>query len=1232
MKQILHLSREALIPLPYQPNKSLQLTRLLVLGIIFTVISPIVHAQSTRVSIDAHNISVSEILKMIESKSDYHFAYNNKLIDVTRKVDLNASNEKVSDILKHIFANTDVTFTLVDKQIVLSDSKVMNSINSTQTAGKISGSVTDENGVPIIGASVVVKGSGKGTITDVNGYYTLEVPSHATVQFSYIGSESKEVTVGRNPVIDVQLKESVKALNEVVVTALGIKRDQKGLGYAMKEMKGDELSSQVINPVAALQGKVAGVEIAQSDGGMFGSVKIQIRGASTLGNNNQPIYVVDGIIMDNSVSNSGDADWNTNASDYGNELKNLNPDDFATISVLKGAAATALYGSRGLHGAVVITTKDGKGKKGLGISFSQTVGVDYVYAQPKFQNEYGDGVMAGYVNYGQTDANGNYYAFDNQNQFMLNSTGKHTLIGNGAGTGYGPAFDGSSIEYYDHTYQPYVADKNNYMDCYNLGFNTNTNIAITGGNDKTTFYNSLSYRYNTGTLPNNSFSRLSLLTKASQKISNQVTLEASVAFVNSMPKNAQPNLGDNFTSGSSNYGIFSRSYNPNILKNLYKGASGGVADDTYGDTYGDVPGHDLWWAIYQNNIYHKETEVRPTLTLNATLTDWLKFSTEGNFNYYYNRNEDQEPGTGYANQGGYYGTGLYTKEQTNLNASFIADKTVGNWNFGGFLRSEFYDKFEETASANTNGGLIVHNQYFIANSVSTPSYTTAISGQKRMYSIAGQARASWKDQVFMDVTGRNDWSSALVYSDGHGNYSYFYPSISGSWLVNNTVKLPSWVSFMKVRGSWAQVGNDTDPYLINSAYTLGTSNTVNGPVYSLSLPSTVYSQNLKPERKNAWEVGLDWRFLSSRINLDATYYKENTYDQIMNVTAPAESGISSQFINAGNIQNKGVEIALNTIPLKGKDWEWSVDLTYSKNANKVIALSPLVANYIDLSGTENYGNYRIASVAKVGAEYGMLMTDSKAAIDPTTGLPMLTYSNTRRGAYYQRSGQVQALGSMMPDFLGSVATGFKYKSFTLHASFDMRFGGYVASYGSRYGTADGYTNASLQYSSPNFGGMIWTSKWDDKTYRDGMIPNGIIAAGTQIAEPDGSTYTVATGGETYRSLYAKGKVEPVHASYWNYRINSWSTGVINDDWVKKLNYIAFRELSLSYVVPKEFAKKLGATGLNVSLSGRNLGYLLNSMPNGENPESVRGTQTGEFRVRSFSCFTASYAFTINASF
>ena len=619
--------------------------------------------------------------------------------------------------------------------------------------------------------------------------------------------------------------------------------------------------------------------------------------------------------------------------------------------------------------------------------------------------------------------------------------------------------------------------------------------------------------------------------------------------------------------------------------------------------------------------------------MTADLNSWLKFTAEANYNYYYKRNESKELGSGYANEGGMYKLGQYSKEQTNLNANLSWNKAVKDFNISGFLRGEYYHNFQQELQMQTNGGLVVPGQFFVGNSKNALTSTGTISGTKTILSVAGQLAVSWKDQVFVDVTGRNDWSSSLVYADQHGNYSYFYPSISGSWLIHETFrgKMPEWFSFAKVRASWAQVGNDTDAYTINTAYNLyGIDNTV-----GLQVPDTYYSTDLKPERKSSWEIGVDFRFLSNRIGIDATYYKENTKNQIMKISVPSESGLSYQLINAGNIQNQGVELALNTTPIETKDWTWDLNFTYTKNTSKIVELHPNVANYITLVGDAAYGNYRIASVAEVGGEYGLLKSDAVPNYDEKTGLPILELAsyNTRHSVYYSRSGVVQTVGSIQPDFLGSVNTSLRYKNWTLRASMDMRFGGMVAIYGSHYGTAYGFLESSLNGTDPEHGGITFTSIWDGKEYTDGIIPEAIMPGGQTIDTPNGP-YTIAEGGELYADLVDRKIVDPQHASSWNYWNNSWGRAAVwkNNDWFHELNYIALREVSLSYRMPNSIASKIGASSINLTVAGRNLGYLLNSLPNNFNPESMRGTQSGQFMIRSVSPYTASYTFTINASF
>ena len=1090
----------------------------------------------------------------------------------------------------------------------------------------VTGTVKDAAGEPVIGAAVQVKGTQNGATVNFDGTFTLPgVKRGDVLVFSCIGYANQEIT-WNSGAVNVVLAEDTEMLEGTVVTALGIKRATKALGYAMTEIKSEELNPNLINPVSALQGKVAGVEINASDGGMFGRNKILIRGASTLGKNNQPIFVVDGIILDNDVVDPS-ADWDASNLDYGNQLKNLNPDDFESVSVLKGAAATALYGSRGLNGAIIITTKSGRGTRGLGVSFTQTIGFDKVTSGPDFQNVYGEGYFAGYGQYEETTQ----WDIHHPNIWMDGTTDVFSLkkvydVYGVYGLSFGLPFGAvKNMEWYDGTVRPYEAKANNFVDAYNVGFNTNTNLTVSGGNEKSAIYASISEKYSKGTLPNNSFNRFSTLLKASHKLNKAIELEGSVNFTISEPHNAQPNIGEYFIDGT-----WDRTYDAKFLRDKYKGDHGGLAQTSYGDRWGSIPGRSIWWNIWENDVRQKETVVRPNLKLTVQFAPWLKWVTDGSFNYYYTRKETKQPDSGYANAGGggYYGLAQTTQEQTNVNTNFIFDFKAGeDWQIGGFLRAEYFNNYVFATSAETNGGLVVPNRYFLGNSKNTVKGSGEIRGTKTMLSLVAQATASFRDQLFLEITGRNDWTSALVYADGHGNYSYFYPSVSASWLLHETFNLPKSISFFKVRASLAQVGNDTDPYNINSAYSVSNFNHNETAVSRMTIPTTIYDQNLKPERKTSWEIGVDYRMFANRIGADLTFYKENTRNQIMSVSLPSASGVSSAYINAGNIQNMGIEVALNTTPIETKNWRWDLDFTYTRNRNKIISLHEDVANWIVLDGSVDYGNYRIGSVAKVGGEYGLLMTDSFPNYDERTGLPICGYTSGMHTIFYPRSGEVRELGSMNPKFLGSLNSTLRYKNLALRVSLDARFGGYVASYNSRYATAYGMSTESLKYRE----GMQWTSQIPGQTFGmtfyDGFIPEAVFRSGTKspLTGDDIS-------GMTYREAYEAGLMEPAHLQAYGYYINSWGNGVINEDWVKELNYIALREITISFNLPTKWARAIKAQGLTISATGRNLCYLLNTAPNHENPEAVRGTGSSNFRMRSFSPYTRNYLFTISAQF
>jgi len=1105
----------------------------------------------------------------------------------------------------------------------------------------VSGIVTaSEDGAPLPGVTVLEKGTTNGTITDIDGKYRIEVSQNAVISFSFIGMQTYEMQVTSSGTgYNVVLEPETTGLNEVVVTALGIKRETKKIGYAVTEVQGDEIAAvNTVGTVQALQGKAAGVSIGTSDGGLFGNSKIQVRGVSVLNsNNNQPIFVVDGVILDNGVTDAS-ADWSSSSNDFGNQLKNLNPDDYESISILKGAAATALYGSRGINGAVVIKTKDGRGSQGLGIKITQSFGIDHVYDEPDFQYEFGPGAIAGYTDYGDQAPDGGYYRFST-NQFYTNDEGIPTKQGHPwYDTGYGPKFDGREMIDYDGKMTTYRPVKDHMKKAYDTGFNSNTFVSISKGDENSTFYLSDSYNYRTGVLPSDKFTRNSLKFAGTHNVSGWLTAEASISLTTSEPQNPDNDLAEHFIDGT-----WGNWYDPDKWnkREVYQAFHGGVSSTQYGDEYGYVPGNSIWFSYNLDREIRKEQVVRPIVSLTANLTDWLTIKAEGNMNHYTYSYEKKQMGQGYANEGGYYEMKHYKDfSKTGKLTATITKKLTNDISSSLLVGGEIWKQEKSYTRVWTNGGLIVPNKFFIENSKEDKGSEGVTEGTKQINSLYFLANFGWKDQLFLDITGRNDWSSSLVYTDGTGNYSYFYPSVSTSWLFNETFGLPAWISFAKLRLSWAQVGNDTEPYLLNKGYSLKTYELSNSYVYSNSKSTTIVDPNVEPEKKNSYEAGLDIRFFKNRLGFDFTVYREKINHQIGYVPIPQESGVDQLMTNVGTLKNSGVELTVNGTPVKSRNFQWDVTFNYWDNTTKITKLHKDYGAYKVLGGNVDYGNYRIGSVAYEGGEYGVLMSDSKplewegASDDPNNGKKILNWSTTNRGAFYKRSGNVQKVGSIQPDFEGSLSSTFRYKNLTFSFMLDARFGGYIASYPNRYGTAYGWLKTSLRGRDAEHGGITWTSTYADtngQTFEDGVIPDGVFAEGQTVTAPDGSTVDV--GGMTYEKAYENGYVEPTHASYNTYFNNSWSSGVVNKDWFDEVRYIALRNISIGYNLPKSFAYKIKAQNLYVALNARNLGYLYNSLPNHMNPEGFRGTtSSASFFQRTIMPYTATYTMTFSIDF
>ncbi len=1169
--------------------------------------------KEVELELEFNNASLQNIFSTIEEATEFDFIFYDKDIASKKAFSMNKQTIALSELLLELSKTYDFAFRQLNRNITV---KKLSKKDKERLAVElaqdvtITGKVTDENGEGLPGASIVVKGSTQGTTSDMDGNFKLTVPDNATIVVSYVGYMNAEIAVDSRAVYDISMQPDAEQLEEIVVTALGVEKSVKSLGYSMTKLEGKEISkSSTVSPVLALKGKVAGVDIAPTEGGVFGGSRITIRGNSTLKENNQPIFVIDGIIMDNNIS--GGSEWG--GDDWGNDLKNLNSDDFETVSVLKGAAATALYGARALNGAIVITTKKGSARKGIGVDVTQTFNTKHVYDGPDFQNVYGEGAPPGY-DAGYDDIYnpaGGFKLDGNGDPFIEGTTGGWVPIS------YGPKMDGSRIKDWNGEWINYTPKPDNYKQVFERGFYSNTNVSFNGGSEKSTFIVSISNTSEKGTFPRNKFNRTSYFTKATHRLNDFISAQVGASYSISTAQNPPTNIMQNFITGA-----WPRNYDAEKWKKNYRAPHGGVPSATYNDANVAIPGHGTWFSIYENTNQSIEESLRLTGDVTFTVTDWFNVKLNGYVNNYYTKSENKQLGQGFANEGGYYSLGHTRKEQNDLQLWLNFNKELtSDISARLSIIGEKWQTKETFNTSNTDGGLVVPGQYTISNSRNRAATSAGIRGGKQLNSVYFFTDLEWRDQVFLQVTGRKDWSSTLTYSDGTGNNSYFYPSVSASWVFSQSfANLPSFMDFGKVRASWAHVGNDYSPYSINAGFkSQDVLQSLNGDLQKYTFNSSqVPNLNLRPEDKKSIEMGVDLRFFEGRLGFDFTYYVENTYNQILSIPVPSESGVGSQLINAGNIQNKGIELALNTTPVVVGDFRWDLDFNFTRNRNKIIELYDGVTEF-NLHGSSGYGNTRVSTMAFVGDAYGVLISDSKPKIyqnesnpdDPKNGMPLLTWHASQRGGYMTRSQEREKVGDMNPDFLAGINTRFSYKNLYASVLFDIKIGGDISTYSGRYGTAYGLFESTLANRDLEHGGFTWTS-WQGKTYNDGYIPNGVFAEGSIVEMTDGSGNTIQNdvSGMTYKEAFEQGLVDPTHGGWWHWKNNTWGGGVITDAVVQENSYVGIREVLVGYNFPSTITDKLKVNSLSVSLFGRDLGFLYKSLKDNLNPFSIRSNRAG----------------------
>lgn len=1107
---------------------------------------------------------------------------------------------------------------------------------------QITGTVKDNTGTPVINASVIVKGTSTGASTDASGHFSISVKGPGSVlEISSVGFQNKEVTVGQSSTIDIVLTSGATAMQEVVVTALGISKQKRQLGFSITEVKGEDLAkTNEVNPVNALQGRVAGVQIDQGAGGLFGNSKIIIRGNSTLGTNNQPIFVIDGVIMDNDV-------FNGTGRDFGNDLKDLNMDNFESVSILKGSAAAALYGTRAINGVVLITTKKGSARKGIGVTVDEAYSISNPYAGPEFQNQYGGGSVGAFF----TDARDPNYHSDGWTTkiFPIDPVSGKPYIDHQTGReleNWGPRMEGQDVINYDGTPTKYLPQPNNFLQAFQTGAGNNVNVAMDGGTEKSTFRISYNHNDAEGIVRNNKFSKNAFDIRATHKFNKVISADVSGAYSDFNGKNP-PRLGGLDAFGSFNLGhmytwVLPRNYDTRywMQKDKYTSILGGVPDPNNPDEPNKVPEARFWFLLYNNNYVQNEQLVRGRVAITADLADWAKLVLEGNFNNIYTKSETSELGQGINFSGGSYSLGFENKQSSLLKAMLMLNKDITNdFSISGYIGAESQRNRIDFDSSSTSGGLNYPGGFFIANSVNPQIVKGGVLSRKNFNSLYASADFSYKRMLYLQATFRGDWSSALTYTDGSGNNFYNYPAASLSWIFSETFKnLPSWVSYGKLRANIAALGGDTDPFNLNPGYAFSGFTHANGGTVPISTynSSAVLQANIKPVRKISKEIGAEMRFLDSRLGFDLSLYQDNTRNQILNINTPQETGVGSILINAGNIQNKGIELSIDATPVKSKEFIWNTAFNYSRNRNLIVDLYQGRTEF-------NLGAdiAEISTWAVVGKSYGTLRTqihslpyqakdaNGNNIANPKNGLPILSWRSDARAAFPARSNQWMDVGDINSKFRGGWINTFTYKNVSLNVLIDTKIGGdfVMASY--RFGTHTGALANTLSGRDASHGGITWTSKYNNVQYDDGMIPVGVFAPGQKITQPDGSSIDV--GGLTFQEAYDKGYVEPTHTPQFFYRYGSSSTGVA-DYWIKENSWVSLRQVALSYRFPKQIYEKIKLNGLSVSAIGRDLLYLYKTLPLNFNPESNNSNNTAYSGENGFLPMVRSFTFSIRASF
>ena len=1024
-----------------------------------------------------------------------------------------------------------------------------------QQSNKVIGTVKDEFG-PVIGASVVEKGTSNGVVTDLNGKFSLNVKPGATLIISFVGYKQQEVKAGNAP-LNIVLEEDSKMLGEVVVTALGIKRERKALGYGVAEVQGEALTkAKETNVINSMAGRVPGLVVSQTAGGASGSSRVILRGSTEMTGNNQPLYVIDGVPLDN--TNFGSA-GTYGGFDLGDGISSVNPDDIESMSVLKGPAASALYGSRASHGVILITTKKANKDK-ISVEYNGTMTFDTQLAKwDDVQQIYGMG------------SNGTY---------PINAVSNTNMS-------WGAKADGTNmLKYFDGVERPYLIVPDNTSQFFRTGF-TATNSAIIGvNNGKTGIRFTYTDMRNKDIVPKTHMSR-DIFNLRANTTAGKFDLDFSGNYTREDVKN-RPALGDSKSNIGKNLMTLATTYDQKWLK-TYQDANGEYSNWNGMDPYNVNP----YWDVYKNSNNSKKDQFRFNGKVVWNITQHLKIQGTAGAELNWFTFEDYKAPTTPGYESGYLQNNNFRNRMYNFELLALYNNSWGDFDFNATLGGNLYKVNNQTIVTTAKDMKIRDVVALMSfNEVSVEPY----SYRKQINSIYGAVNLGWKHMLYFDATLRGDQSSTLPVS----NNMYIYPSFSGSFVFSELLKLGDKLPYGKVRMSWAQVGSDTDPYQLGLVYT---KSKFAYPGYTIGYISngTIPNKDLKPTKTNSFEMGLELKFLKNRIGLDFTYYSLLSKNQIMGMASSSTSGYGYRLINAGEIENKGVEIALNTRPIQTKDFSWDLNFNFSKNSNKVKKL----VDDMDMFELEKATWLDVQVAAKVGENFGSIVgpdfqrnENGDILIDPSTGLPMYDKSN-------------HVLGNASWDWTGGVHTNFSYKNISLSAVFDVKVGADLYSMSARAAHETGKSMATLE------GREAWYKSEEArqaagyaKDSPDWMPTGGFIAPGV-----------IDNGDGTYR----ENDIVINPEKYWMSVCRNAPSMFIYDN-----SYVKCREITLSYTLPKAWLKNV-VDGLTISFVARNPFIVWKNIPNID-PDSNYNNTTGMGMEYGSLPSRKSYGFNVNVKF